>query len=459
MSETGKSKAMKAAEQESEAKVGIGDIRIYVPRMRIGLDEVASRRVEADPSLEKHFNRALQVTGQRAIRFPAPGEDSATLAAESAHELLSENDAELTAKLRYLVAGTETGVDHSKPLASYVHGMLQRSGLPVPANLATWQVQHACAGGTLGLLSVAGMLKASGRDETGLVIASDISRYTLRSTAEITQGAGAAAILVERDPRLLEMDPGSEGFYSSDVDDFFRPLGSVTAKVKGTYSMECYNQSLDAAFADHAERVGRDPAELLSETDFVVLHTPFRNMPEMAMKKLLATRLGLDEPKAIAWLEERGFYRGVDRIAEIGNAYSASLYIFLASLLRDRWEKLGIGIVGKKIMVASYGSGNVMTVTTMTVAKGAPAVIAKWDLEGLMENALPASMEDYERWAEGYGSGYGAGVNPIEALSSFRLASVREDGFREYQHGERAAYRRAESEAPVDLPRSLARVG
>lgn len=440
-------------------KVGIGDIRVYVPKMKMDLEELIAKRVADDPSIEKHFNRAKAVTGQRAIRFPAPGEDSATMAAEAAYELMADNSGKALANLRFIAAGTETGVDHSKPLASYVQGMLQRSGLPVPSSLATFQVQHACAGGTLSVLSVAGMLAASGRDETGLVMATDIARYTLKSTAEITQGAGAAAILVEANPRLLELDVGAIGFCARDVDDFFRPLGSVTAKVKGSYSMDCYNQSLEEAFQDHAARIGADPAALLSDADFVVLHTPFRNMPEMAMKKLLSSQLGLDEHQAIAWLEERGFYKGVDPIADIGNGYSSSLYIFLAFLLKDRYRKLGDKIVGKKIMIASYGSGNIMTVTTATVAAGAPEVIERWRLDEMMDAGIKASMADYERWAEGYGLGYGEKVEASQAASRFRLVGIREDGFREYDHERTGNDQPAEGQASIDMPRSVSQAG
>lgn len=439
--------------------VGIGDIRVYVPKMKIDLTYLAARRIAEDPGLEKHFNRALAVTGQRAIRFPAPGEDSATMAAEAAYELMADNSGKALANLRYLVAGTETGVDHSKPLASYVQGMLQRSGLPVSSALATFQVQHACAAGTLGLMSVAGMLAASGRDETGIVLASDIARYTLRSTAEITQGAAAAAVLLEKNPRLLELDVGSTGYCSNDVDDFFRPLGSVTAKVKGSYSMECYNQSLLDAFQDHAARSGVEPGALLDAADFVVLHAPFRNMPEMAMKKLLVGILGMDEDKARAWLERRGFYRGVDRIADIGNGYSANLYLFMAFLLKDRYRELGKNIVGKKLLIASYGSGNIMAVTTATIAAGAPEVIEHWDLDGMMDAGIQATMADYDRWTEGYGQGYGERVGVSESASRFRLVGIREDGYREYDHEKSGAYHRAEVKASVDLPGPLANRG
>ncbi len=417
-------------------KVGLGDIGFYVPRNAMILSELVARRIADNPELKKHLERALQTTGQRELRFPGSQEDTATMAAEAARALLAANAPEKTRALRWLVTGTETGLDHSKPVAAYVQGMLAKAGLPVPSSLATFQVQHACAGGSMGLLSIAALLSISRESrDTGLVIASDISRYALKSTAEITQGAGAVAMLVERDPRLLCFDPASAGLCSRDVDDFFRPLGSTIARVKGGYSMECYLQSLDEAWGDHASRLGVSRAGQFNSIDAVVLHTPFRNMPEIAMKRLLAKDLGLDEAGALAWLEERSFFDSVDIIADIGNSYSASLFILLANTLRILRKKHGDAVVGKRLLLASYGSGSVMTVWTATVMPGAPAVIDSWDLDAVMAGRRAATMDDYDLWTSGYEEA--AAASPGAAgltggTGAFALLGVRADGYREY---------------------------
>lgn len=410
-------------------KVGLGDLRFYVPRNEIRLADLVARRIAEKPELKRHLDRAIQTTGQRAIRFPAPSEDTATMAAEAARELLEANPRSKVAGLRWIVTGTETGVDHSKPVSAYVQGMLAKAGIGLPSNLATFQVQHACAGGSLGMLGVAGMLAISREaKDTGLVLASDISRYSLSSTAEITQGAGAVAALLERDPRLLEFDPAAAGYASHDVDDFFRPLDSITAKVKGGYSMECYLQAFFEAWDDHVARLGVDRVEWLRGLDAVVLHTPFRNMPEIAMKRLLARDLGVDEAGADAWLAGHSFFDSVDIIADIGNSYSASIFIFLASTLRALRLRFGDEVVGKKILFASYGSGNVMTVFTATVASGAGAVIDGWNIEGVMGGALPATMEDYDKWTSGKDQ-----IAPgVEGGRRFGLRAIRADGYREY---------------------------
>ncbi len=416
--------------------VGISDISLYIPYLQMDLGRIVDRRAQEDPSLRRHLERAMRVTGQKSIRFPENWQDTATMAAQAALDLMKGNPAVIPGSLRHLAVGTESGLDHSKPVSAYVQGMLQRAGVAVPASLSSFQSQHACAGGTMALLGVSGLLAAAGRpDDSGLVIASDIARYQSRSTAEVTQGAGAVALHVQSSPRLLELDLGGIGYHSQDVDDFFRPLGSSVPKVNGGYSMRCYEQSLEAAFKDHCARTGQEPARALSETDFFVLHTPFHAMPEMALQKLAASQLGFDPEQTRAFLDERGFYESIAPLARIGNIYTASMYAALAFLLEDRLRVMGEAIVGKRILLASYGSGNTMIVFSARIAEEAPEVIARWNLDRVLSGSRSASFEEYEGWLEGaHGT---AGLSPVLDRSSlpadaFFLEGIRKDGYREY---------------------------
>jgi hydroxymethylglutaryl-CoA synthase len=443
----------------SNKNIGISDINIYIPQAKLDLDVLIKERSESNPRLARHLDRALRVTGQKAIRFPSVWEDSATMAAQAAYGLLKEKDAVALSNLRHLVVGTETGLDHSKPLSAFVQGMLQRAGVEVPESLSSFQVQHACAGATLSLLSVGGLLGMSNRSaESGLVIASDIAHYETETTAEVTQGAGAIALLIETAPRLLELDLSTIGLCSRDVDDFFRPLCSSTAKVKGRYSMEQYWANLNEAFLDHAQRIGELPSEVLESTDFFVLHTPFRNMPESAMQVLLQRHLNLGDEQIREFLEERGFYSGVDPLSVIGNIYSGSMYFFLASLLHDRYRELGENIVGKRMLLASYGSGNTMIVISAKVAESAPEVIRNWNFDAIFSSARRADFSEYLRWTEG-----GHDKNTYEMIlkdvavppETFYLSGIREDGYREYAYSADLRDWISQRETPVDLRRRV----
>ncbi len=416
--------------------LGIGDIAIHVPEARMDMAELVRYRLATLPHLERHYERAVRTTGQRAIRFPGPYEDTATLAAQAALKLLRNGRLRNPAALRYLIVGTETPLDHSKPVSAYVQGMLQRAEIAIPSNLSSFQVQHACAGGTLGVMSSAGLLSVSPAEgESALVVAADVARYEGKSTAEVTQGAGAAALLIEKDPSLVELDLARMGYSSNDVDDFFRPLGSATARVKGQYSIQCYRESLEAALKDFAERNGESVREVLSGTDHFVLHAPFRNMPSIALEKIMARELGLTAEEVRARLYASGMDESLEIVGDIGNTYTASLYITLASLLQSRFLAEGDAIIGRSILLCSYGSGNTMLVMRGRIAPRAAEVIASWPVP-LIGPGRECTIREYELWMNlPYVGVEGLPVHDRFDVDAgrFYLDRLREDGYREYR--------------------------
>ncbi len=370
------------------------------------------------------------------MRYPSPWEDTVTLAAEALRSVLDQRrDTDLSG-LRFLVLGTETGVDMSKSGSTYVLGLLQRAGRPLPSSLSSFQIQQACAGGALALLTVGAFLQAAGRDgETAAILTSDIARYQAPSTAEVTQGAGASALLVARNPNLVELDFATAGFASHDVDDFFRPLGSTIAKARGRFSIECYNDAFLEAFEDHCRRAGTSPAEELASVDAFFLHVPYANMPMVAMEALLAKHLNLDSAGARAFLQERGFFASLESSAEVGNLYTGGLFLSLASGLAERARVWGAATAGKKVLLASYGGGNTMAVFAGTMAPRAAETIARWDLEALLKDFTSPPFEHYQAWLDTvkspatYAALYADQPPPA---GRFALMGLREDGYREY---------------------------
>ena len=222
--------------------------------------------------------------------------------------------------------------------------------------------------------------------------------------------------------------------------------------------MDCYLESLEGALLDHSRRLERTPEQVLAESDLIMLHTPFRNMPESAMQYLLKRYFGYTNGNTESFLHERGFYQGVDPLAQIGNLYTGSLYLALAFLLYYRYKELGERLVGKRLLLASYGSGNTMILQAGKVAATAPEVLASWDLDRLLNAGRKASVEEYSLWAAG----------PYEAQryvelaknvklpgGSFYLARIREDGYREYGYAAEHRDWLPQRETPVDLHRSV----
>ena len=424
--------------------VGIGDIALYLPSLEIDMSALIRRRIKENPLLRTALKRAFEYTQQKKVRFPAWWEDCVTMAAQAALRLLTRGTLSL-ADLRYLAVGTETAVDHSKPVSAYVEGMLQEAGCPVPEGISTFQVQHACAGGMISLLAVLALLTVSNRPaESGVVVCSDIARYDAASTAEITQGAGAVAMSACADPQLLEIDVATAGYSSSDVDDFFRPLGSETARVKGGYSVRCYKHAVGQALLDHCRRAGREPGEALAGADAFALHSPFMTLPVEAMTELVSRHLGLDDAASRAFLAERDLEAAVEPVALIGNIYSGALFLGLASVLFRRYQKLGDDIVGRQVLLLSYGSGNTALVVAGRVAAGAPDVIRSWTLDKVLDHSAPATFDQYDRWIgsrdeapgpDGGGAGAGAeGDGGAVPGGRFFLRGVREDGYRLYDY-------------------------
>lgn len=419
-----------------QTPVGLHDLSIYVPCSAVNLEKLVKMRIGEMPEMERHLLRALKTTGQKEMRFPRVWEDTITLAAEACLHLLRGNHGIPRDKFRFLTLGTETTVDMSKAGSNYVLGMLEKAGEALPATLSSYQVQHACAGGALSLITMAGFLQAAGRDnESGIVLTSDIARYHAPSTAEVTQGAGATALLVGMNPKLLTLELDTAGFYSRDVDDFFRPIGSITAKVKGSYSVQCYNEALLGAFEDHCTRQGVSPAEELNSIDIFCLHVPYSLMPLGSMNCLLKKHLGFDEAASKAFLQPRGFFSGLVPASLVGNIYTGSLFLSLAYSLKERANALGPDLVGKRVMLGTYGSGNTMSVVTGRVTQGALSVISHWKLESLLEDKCEDSIERYLEWlsTEKTPANY-ASLLAADTPDSgrFYLAGLREDGYREY---------------------------
>ncbi len=381
--------------------------------------------------VSKILARALKRTGLTSLHFPKNWEDPVTMAAEAAYSLLQRNRFPLEA-LRFLVTGTETGVDHSKPLAAYVMGALKKAGIQLPTTLSTFQTQHACAGGTMALLGIASLLGVTAeRGESGLVICSDIARYEKGSSAEVTQGAGSVCLLIESSPKLIELDLKNVGFCSNDVDDFFRPLGSETAKVKGSFSIQCYKEAMEGAFIDVAARKKQSIQELLKDTDLFALHVPYPNLPLETMHYLLEKYLHLNIEEANLFLKERGFFAMTAPAAKSGNIYSGSLFMSLSFLLEERLQTLQEEIVGKKILLGSYGSGNTLAALPGVIAKGAPSIISSWDLSKIWQKE-PSPISAYETWLNEKPLSFAA-PTPKE-LPAFFLQNIRTDGYREYHY-------------------------
>ncbi|MFD6260878.1 hydroxymethylglutaryl-CoA synthase [Micromonospora chalcea] len=285
--------------------------------------------------------------GLRAMSVPAPDEDIVTMAAAAAAPVVARHG---TDRIRTIVFATESSVDQAKAAGIHVHSLL---GLPSATRVV--ELKQACYGGTAGLQFAIGLVHRDPSQQV-LVIASDVSKYALGEPGEATQGAAAVAMLVGADPALVRVEDPS-GMFTADVMDFWRPNYRTTALVDGHESISAYLQALEGSWKDYTERGGRT----LDEFGAFCYHQPFPRMADKAHRHLLNyCGRDVDDALVAGAIGHTTAYN-----AEIGNSYTASMYLGLAALL-DTADDL----TGRTVGFLSYGSGSVAEFFAGTVVPG-----------------------------------------------------------------------------------------
>ena len=374
-------------------RIGIHALGLAIPRRYIAMEDLARAR-GVDPA------KYIQGLGAREMAVAEPGEDTVALAALAARRALSAGEVS-PGRLGMLVVGTETGVDHSKPVASFVHGLL---GLP--SAMRVYDTQHACYGGTAGMMAAVEWIASGAADgRAALVVCSDIARYGVATAGEPTQGAGAVAMVISTDPGLLELDVGISGAASTHVHDFWRPLGLREAQVDGHYSVQCYLDAVATAYRGWRGRaVARElvrGAGLASEQlARICYHVPFCKMAKKAHLHLRrcdvedagGTWDAAGEDRAAAMFRDQ-VEPSLALCARIGNIYTGSLYLGLAGLLHAQARDL----IGARIGLFSYGSGCTSEFFSGVVGKRAAAQIAGTGIAQLLASRERISIVEYER--------------------------------------------------------------
>jgi hydroxymethylglutaryl-CoA synthase len=359
--------------------VGIDAIGLAFPPLTLELSALAKAR-GVDP--------AKYEAGLGTVRTSVPplDEDTVTLAVRAARAAIERAGVAKT-DIGMCIVGTETAVDHSKPVAAYVHGLV---GLPTHCRI--FETKHACYGATAGLQNALDWIRSgSARGRKALVIGSDIARYGLGTPGEPTQGAGAVALIVSESPRLLSMDR-AVGTFARDVFDFWRPLYSKDAVVDGHFSVTCYLESLEGAYRAYRELAGDGgrghEGRFSDRFAAIAYHVPYGKMAIKAHKHLRAID-GDPEPGESF---ERQVAPGLALPKLVGNIYTGSLYLALASALSETAADLE----DKSVALFSYGSGSCAEFFSGTVVRGAQAFAKASGWRALIDAQRRIDVPEYE---------------------------------------------------------------
>ena len=428
--------------------VGIDALGFALPRLVLPMQVFAEGR-------GMEFEKLRFGLGLEDMAVPDADEDCVTLAAQAAWSVLEQHGL-APHEIGRIYLGTESAVDAAKPSATYVHGLLEARfaaeyGPRALAHCDALDMTFACAGGVDALLNSADWVRA-GRGRKALVIAADVAKYAPHSPGEYTQGAGAVALLVTEDPRILVLDD-AVGVSVENAADFFKPrrrfskdelaaaVGGRTESgsehpfwatpeavveqylefpvFDGPYSNDCYVGRV-------REALGRYEAEsgLRAMNDWfgMCFHLPYafqgrRMWPEIALdlyadQGLLAqveAEAGVTEAEAggrkalaKAWSKSAAYK---DYVAEkigpgeaasmrVGNMYTASIFMGLVSALLGYADRRDLG--GKRLGFLSYGSGSKSKVFSGVLRANFAAQLRGIDLESALDQRRSLTFAEYE---------------------------------------------------------------
>ena len=292
-------------------QVGISGFAVYVPPYRVDLESWC--RWTNNP-----WDKTRAVVGH-SFRMRGPAQSVYTMAATAVMRLIDQYGID-PQKVGFLGLGTESSTDNSAG-AVIVKGMLdeglQASGRPPLArNCEVPEVKHACLGGVYALKHALRYLALEPEDRCAIVVSADIAEYARGSSGEPTQGAGAVAMLIERNPRLLTVHLEHIGSASSyRAVDFRKPVlrNIIRGKLNGhfqdlpvfngKYSTTCYLDETQHALDDMSRRMGRHAPEYYRELAAIFMHRPYHRMPEQSFAMSYLFGLANDGASGLAELE------------------------------------------------------------------------------------------------------------------------------------------------------------
>ena len=421
--------------------VGIDDIALYVPKLYLDAADFAEAR-GLDPS---KLQKGLGISQMAIVDT---NQDPACLAANACLKIMEKNGLR-PQDIGRLYVSTESSFDESKAMNSFVVGMLEQVyGIDTFEHCGGVETKFACVSGSYALYDNVNWIRAGESEgKAALVVVSDIAKYDMGSSGEMTQGAGAIAMLLNENPRLLRFDPKVTATSIKDEYDFYRPFGKETPIVHGQYSNLLYliqvKKALDAykkkALATKLITLQKDQT-ILDHIDYINMHLPYSNMGKKALAYLvrhewrtlpkwndIIQKIGISEPvpkNAIGTvesvLEDTEFmakdhqftklftstteYQQIyeSKLASsliasktIGNLYTASLYLGFRSSLEFEYKK-GIDLEEKRVGFGSYGSGSSAMVFSGVIQPQYKEIVKNMDIEHEIGQRTKLSLKEYE---------------------------------------------------------------
>jgi len=413
-------------------KTGIDAVAFDVANIHLPIRTLALARNIEPEKLEKGL-------GLIKMTLPDTHQDAVVFGANALTKLIIENQINLN-EISRIYVGTESGIDSSKPIASYLIDLMeQKFGEDTLSECDVVDFTFACIGGVDALQNCVDFVKLN-PTKKAIVVTTDFAKYDLNSTGEYTQGAGALAMLITSNPRIIAFD---ENWATSTkgVFDFFKPYRSLSKQAitqnenndpwfdnleaeieihkdqpvfDGQYSNQCYMDRTRNAYFSFKKL--KNTSETIYNTwKSIIMHLPYsfqgrRMLSEIYALDAVTPIISGNEDaseyqnklKEISKSDEyKTFVTEKLQPAElasslIGNLYTGSIFMGLLSTLEHFYDTK-TEVSGTVFGFLAYGSGSKSKVFEGTIQPEWKSALSQTKLFENLEQSQEIDFETYEK--------------------------------------------------------------
>ena len=411
---------------------GIDAIAFDVAKIHLPINTLAKARNIEPEKLEKGL-------GLLKMTLPDVHQDTVVFGANALTKLILNSNINLEDIARIYV-GTESAIDSSKPIASFLVSLIeQKFGENTLSECDVVDFTFACIGGVDAMQNCIDFVRLN-PTKKAIVVTTDIAKYDLNSTGEYTQGAGAVALLITSNPRIIAFD-SNWATSTKGVFDFFKPYRTVSKEAitgnsnnenwfdnleaeieihkdqpvfEGQYSNQCYMDRTRNAYFSFKKNANASTS-VYNSWKSIIMHLPY----SFQGRRMLSEIYALDHEnqiisgnedaseyqnklKEISKSEEyRNFVTEKLQPAEIassliGNLYTGSIFMgFLSTLAHFYDTKTDVS--NEKFGFLAYGSGSKSKVFEGTIQPNWSAAVANVNLFETLEQSFEIGFETYEK--------------------------------------------------------------
>ena len=411
---------------------GIDAIAFDVAKIHLPINTLAKARNIEPEKLEKGL-------GLLKMTLPDVHQDTVVFGANALTKLILDTNINLEDIARIYV-GTESAIDSSKPIASFLVSLMeQKFGENTLSECDVVDFTFACIGGVDAMQYCIDFVRLN-PTKKAIVVTTDFAKYDLNSTGEYTQGAGAVALLISSNPRIIAFD-NNWATSTKGVFDFFKPYRTVAKEAitgnsnnenwfdnleaeieihkdqpvfEGQYSNQCYMDRTRNAYFSF-KKISDSSTPVYESWKSIIMHLPY----SFQGRRMLSEIYALDHEnqiisgnedaseyqnklKEISKSEEyRNFVNEKLQPAEIassliGNLYTGSIFMgFLSTLAHFYDTKTDVS--NEKFGFLAYGSGSKSKVFEGTIQPNWAAAVANINLFETLENSCEIGFESYEK--------------------------------------------------------------